>query len=146
MQRIELQFKLLFSIVFLLAVSEPIFGQLPVEDPKDEKPTGCDMIRTVLDTAILEAQRSPSNSFVIFIFRRGSGDDQKDLITNRLNTVKRHVEFRASDLSNIILAEGERHIGLGRVDIFIRGELRAVLYMSKNENLGSNCKDEGHGL
>jgi len=142
MHEVKLLRYALLNFFFFSVLVIPIFGQLPVEDPADEKPTGCDMLRTVLDTAVLEAKRATRNSFVFIVFRRGNGENQKELISSRMSTVRRHFEFRSSDMKNVILAEGERHAGLGRADFFFKGELAAVLYFPTNEMLGSTCKND----
>ncbi|MGH9930593.1 MAG: hypothetical protein ACREA9_15395 [Pyrinomonadaceae bacterium] len=74
---------------------------------------------------------------IIAIARLGNGERNRELNNRRLHNVRVYLtEFdwhRAPEI--LITAEGDRVMGYGRVELYVRGELFAVLEVRRNQDL-----------
>jgi hypothetical protein len=108
----------------------PIF---PVED----LPGGCEFNNSVLTVL---AQNTPADELIIVIARLGDRESRKNLNSRRLHNVKIFLtEFLVDSVrrrpETIILAEGQRVKGYGRVELYVKGKLYEVMKASHNADL-----------
>ncbi|MCI0525212.1 MAG: hypothetical protein L0Y75_08130 [Acidobacteria bacterium] len=76
------------------------------------------------------------DNLIIIIARLGSGERNKALNSRRLHNARAFLkEFLRRDEQAILVAEGEKVTGRGRLDFYIGGKLTDSLGMSANEDL-----------
>jgi hypothetical protein len=113
-----------------------------------DQPTGCEYNSAVLDGL---AQRTQPDELIIVIARLGSRERRPNLNDRRLQNVRTYLTEFLRDPTvrrnpkSIILAQGERVQGLGRIEFYISGKLVRALTMRTNADLtGANCAREPH--
>lgn len=101
-------------------------------------PTNCDLSNNVLNTIAYE---TGADELIIVIARLGEGERRRALNLRRLHNVRVYLtEYLAVHNASrrpetIILAEGERVSGYGRIEFYIRGRLEAALRLRRNTDL-----------
>ncbi len=95
-----------------------------------EKPEPCETAASYLDLAVIDT-RKLEKSYLIIIARLGTGEKSSRLNKERLEVVEEYVLRRGSDLK-YILAEGSRVKGLGRIELYVGGQLYRVMPLEKN--------------
>ena len=114
------------------------------QDPADDRvhvigPGFCQDNEVALDVI---AQNTPPDSLIIVIARLGERESRPSLNGRRLHNVRTFwTEFRNKRKpETIILAEGERVKGYGRLEIYVGGHLTTVLKLKHNwDLLVGNC-------
>jgi hypothetical protein len=98
------------------------------------KPTNCENHIAVLEAANHDAGK---DGLIILIGRLGSGDNKPDLNRHRLHTARAYLSdyLNVRSPSTIIIAEGERVQGYGRIDIYVGGKLYYVFAIKPNADL-----------
>jgi hypothetical protein len=127
----------LLSITSNAGAQQP---QSPTHDPadlSDAQPTSCSHRNSVLDSV---AQRVPVVEPVIVISRRGDDEPRADLGWRRLLNVRAYwTKFLPAGIrrkpETIILGEGEKVEGFGRLELYVRGKLFDVIKLRRNEDL-----------
>ena len=104
------------------------------------------------------AQNAPQDELIIVLARLGNGESRREINRRRLYNVKHCLTKRLTHESvrrnagTVILAEGERVKGYGRIEFYVRGKLFDHLNIMTGGDLvvgcyGSDpvgsCNDEG---
>jgi hypothetical protein len=120
------------------AVSSKVFMQ--------DQPTGCEYNSAVLDVL---AQKTSLDQLIIVIARLGSNEGRSNLNRRRLHNVRTYLTEFLTDPSvrrnteMIVLAQGERVHGFGRIEFYVSGKLVRTLTMRTNADLTiANCARE----
>jgi hypothetical protein len=106
--------------------------------PVEDLPGGCEFNNNILTVL---AQSTDDDELVIVIARLGDSESRKNLNYRRLHNVKTFLTEFLADASvrrrqeTIILAEGQRVKGYGRVELYIKGKLYEILKARHNADL-----------
>lgn len=84
-------------------------------------------------------ERINDGSSLIAIARLGKEDKSRDLNRKRLNAAKEWLSRAKFPLSKLVLAEGERVSGNGRVEFYVGGALTHVILPKPNMGLCVEC-------
>jgi hypothetical protein len=146
MKTIRVLFWLPVVVSLSLSLRQPIQSKTPPirsESLNQDEPTGCEYNTSVLDGL---AQSTSLDELIIVIAHLGRNETKSTLNHRRLDNVR---VFLTEYLTNpkvrrkqqtIILAEGERANGLGRVEFYVDGKLVDTLRMRTNADLSlGNC-------
>jgi hypothetical protein len=108
-----------------------------------DEPTGCEYNSAALDVL---AQKSRLADLIIVIARLGSNETRPNLNSRRLHNVRTYLTEFLTDPSvrrsseTIVLAQGERVLGFGRVEFYVNGKLVSTLTLRTNADLtAANC-------
>ena len=95
------------------------------------KPTNCENHIAVLEGANHDAGK---DGLIILIGRLGSGDNKPDLNRHRLHSARAYLTDYLSVRSKntIVIAEGEKVQGYGRIEIYVSGKLYYILAIKAN--------------
>lgn len=95
------------------------------------KPTNCENHIAVLEAANHDAGK---DGLIILIGRLGSGDNKLDLNRHRLHSARAYLTdyLNVRSPNTVIIAEGERVHGYGRIDIYVGGKLYYVFAIKAN--------------
>jgi hypothetical protein len=96
----------------------------------DQWPMECEGAATRLDFAVINT-RKLEGAYLIIIARLGSGELSRSLNQTRLASAEEYVLRRGSDLK-YVLAQGNRVKGLGRLEIYVGGQLVDIMPLRKN--------------
>jgi len=96
-----------------------------------EEPSGCEYIKHSLSDSLIEAKQN-ENSSIIFIFYLGKKDSVKNVTERRIKNIETYLKAEIPDLKQFVIAEGKRRNGLGKVEIYIKGNLVWQLFFRKN--------------
>ena len=100
--------------------------------------TRCESTKAMLD---LVAQRAGQEDFIIIIARLGTKETSRKLNRERMQLLADYLgDTRGVPKQRIVLAEGERVRGLGRVEIYLDGRLFTVFTINRNKDLGRGCE------
>ena len=105
-------------------------GQPQTTKSLDQWPMECEGAATRLDYAVLNT-RKLEGAYLILIARLGTGETSRNLNQARLSGVEEYVLRRGSDLK-YVLAQGSRVKGLGRIEIYVGGQLAEIMPLRKN--------------
>lgn len=102
---------------------------------------GCEIDEANFSVVWNDAKEIPNgNSFLIAIARLGDGDKTRSLNQKRLNATKEYIVGRIGFPANkLIVAEGEKVSGNGRVEFYIGGVLTHVILPKPNFSLCTEC-------
>jgi hypothetical protein len=105
------------------------------------KPVNCEHNIAQLEMASQQA----GNDKLIIIARLGDGERNRKLNWRRLQNARAYLSkyITARNPETIILAEGERVTGYGRIEIYVGGKLFSALAVKRNEDLiVGSCEPE----
>ena len=124
--------KVFFTFCLLLA-AHPIVAQ--VKQNKVE-PYNCGYNSHILDTV---HHLGGEKHLIIVIARLGDGEKNRALNRRRLHSVRAYLTESGwkRDPQTIILAEGERVKGYGRIEFYIYGGLYTVLGVHRNRDFAA---------
>lgn len=130
MQRLPL------TIVLLFAVNVPVsiaVGAMQLTGTV-QNPTNCEDNISILSDA---HHKAGDTGLIIAVARLGDGEKSQSLNHRRLHNIRVYLtEFdwhRAPE--TIIIAEGERVKGYGRIELYVGGKLFSVLPIKRNRDL-----------
>src|SRR5437588_805282 len=138
MSRVMFSFALLFLCLTLAADSTRTQGRAGQNTVRyaqtDPKPTNCENHIAVLQAANHDAGK---DGLIILIARLGNGDNKPDLNRHRLHSARAYLTDYLSvrPRNTIVIAEGEKVEGYGRIEIYIGGKLYYVLAVKANADL-----------
>jgi hypothetical protein len=120
-----MMFKYLLISVTLFLLAAPLGAQ---------EPTNCEYNISLLTTAHQDAEEG---DLIIAISRLGDGETKQELHYRRLHNIRAFLaEYqKARAPETIILAEGERAKGFGRVELYVKGDLHSVMVLRRNADL-----------
>lgn len=98
--------------------------------PTPEEPVPCSSAIEYLDFAMI-GTRKLEGAYLIIIARLGRGETSSRLNKRRLSIVDEYIKRNNSDLK-YVLAEGSRVNGLGRLELYVGGQLSYVMPLVKN--------------
>ena len=116
-------------------------GQPQTPKSLDQWPMECEGAATRLDFAVLNT-RKLEGAYLILIARLGTGEFSRSLNQARLSSVKEYVLRTGSDLK-YVLAQGSRVKGLGRLEIYVGGQLAEIMPLKKNAKGYCTGRDGG---
>jgi hypothetical protein len=96
----------------------------------DQWPMECEGAATRLDFAVINT-RKLEGTYLILVARLGSGEVSRSLNQTRLKSVEQYVLRSGADLK-YVLAQGSRLKGLGRVEVYVGGQLVEIMPLRKN--------------
>ena len=100
------------------------------DKPLDQWPMECEGAATRLDFAVINT-RKLEGAYLILVARLGSGEVSRTLNQTRLKSVEQYLLRRGADLK-YVLAHGSRLKGLGRIEIYVGGQLAEIMPLRKN--------------
>jgi hypothetical protein len=119
-----------------LAVALPAVtkGNLPQSARIEANPTNCENHIAILDIADQDAGR---DGLIIVVGRLGNGERSRELNQHRLHSARAYLtEYRrVRALGTIVIAEGERVAGYGRIELYVGGKLHTSFAIRKNAEL-----------
>lgn len=133
-----MNFHLILVVIIVFATGVGSSAQ-STKKSQDEIISNCeDAQRTVSTINNLKV-----NDNLIIISRLGKNETKKLIGRQRLEDVKSYLE-RAwkRDPQTIILAEGEKSTGLGRLDFYVVGMLAESLFLPKNKTISFYCYEK----
>lgn len=129
-----------------LLVALFIFASVPTGLGQDRaavvelKSAGCEIDEANFDVVRVDAlERLGENGFLIAVARLGIGDKRRNLNRSRLSSTKEWLRNAAFPIDRLVLAEGERVSGNGRVEFYIGGKLTHVILPTPNFGLCIEC-------
>ncbi len=129
---------LLVSLPVILFTTLLAQTQTDVVELKSE---GCEIDElnfSIVENAAREIRSG--NGFLIAIARLGDGDKASNLNQKRLSATKEYIVGRTGFPANkLILAEGEKASGNGRVEFYVGGVLTHVILPKPNLTLCTEC-------
>ncbi len=123
-----------------LSIPLSIAGQNPIPADRFEElgPAHCGDNIAVLDVL---TQRTSPNKLIIVIAHLGDGETRPNLNQRRLHNVRTYwLEYLTAEGARrkpetVVLAEGERISGYGRLHFYVDGKLIGVLKLRRNADL-----------
>jgi hypothetical protein len=93
----------------------------------------CEGTKAILDRFVIEAG---SDGIIILVARFGNGEVSPKINRDRLQHINYYLNItRGIPKNKLVLAEGERARGLGRVEIYAQGKLMLVLTVKRNGDI-----------
>ena len=128
---------LLLSVATVEAQDAPPLEALRPSDFVNLKPARCEERTATLDVI---TWRTPADELIIVVARLGDGETRPGLNRRRLHNVRAFwTEFMSGEQrrkpETIILAEGERVAGHGRLEFYVGGKLVSVIKAHRNSDV-----------
>jgi len=83
----------------------------------------------------LLAEKAAKNKLIILIARLGNSEFSKRLSQRRLRTITDYLRFtRAISAERLVTAEGDRVRDIGRIEVYLDGNLFMVFSLGRNKN------------
>jgi len=123
----------LFPVCFCISLHSKVIAQT--------RPSTCEEARHAFDESISSWLRSKER-FVIFVFHKGMDETAQDIIDKRMKSVVAHINFRGVDDRHFVMAEGKKRNGLGKLDIYVEGQIALELYAAQNAEIGADCRSK----
>ncbi len=126
----------LFWVPFPVAAQDqtlkPIAGGIGVAD----KPLNCEMTLLLMeDVRDLIRAQGGENNVLILIARLGSGEKSRSLNRRRLLNVREGLQGTLGTVEPIIITEGDRVNGFGRVEVYSGGKFVGALLARRNSHV-----------
>lgn len=142
--------RLRLALVVVLTAAGCLTAAMPPEvqsdlaqGPRTEaSPTNCETHIAILDIADQDAGRG---GLIIMIARLGDGERSRELNQHRLHSARAYLtEYRAvRSPDTIVIAEGERVTGYGRIELYIGGKLHTLFAIRRNADLSvGSCEPQ----
>jgi len=128
-------FSLWLNVSNVLAQQQPSTPN--VRDFDNQRPTNCADRTAAIDGT---SQQTPADGLIIVIARLGDGETRANLNQRRLHNVRTYwTEFLPTQYrrnpETILLAEGEKVRGYGRLEFYIGGKLSLMIKLLSNDDL-----------
>jgi hypothetical protein len=131
--------KLFFVIALLLFLALAVAAQEQKLEPIEEgfgvsdRPLNCETTLVRMENIGRLAKASTDEKGVlILIARRGNGEKSLTLSRRRLTNVRHGLQVTLGIVKPIVVAEGERVSGFGRVEVYLDGKFIGALLARKN--------------
>jgi hypothetical protein len=127
----------LLSMSFLLTLflSESVPAQNPIRSNCEEHSASLDFVR---QEALSDVGK---DGVIIAIARLGTGESSRALNRRRLSNVSVNLRDHGFSVKRLIVAQGERVSGYGRVELYVAGNLSQTLYAVRHKDLCVDCCD-----
>jgi hypothetical protein len=129
-------FRVLVNIALFVTVASTVAAQqASTVSSTNERPGNCNSNSAQLDRVRNEASAGMEKGEVIIaIARLGKGEASSDLNRRRLYSVQAYLSKRAAvPEKSIVVGEGQRAEGYGRVELYVGGKLLNVLLAEHNK-------------
>lgn len=110
----------------------PEIRAIPYCSPKE--PVNCEVANFYLDNAAFRA-RALDDTYLIVIARLGDGEMSRQLNISRMRIVQNFLS-NWRGVKRVVMAEGERVKGYGRLEFYVGGKLLFKLPVRRNKNIG----------
>ena len=134
--------KLLLVSTFITAFSFSVLAQAEkTEEVIELRSNGCEIDESNFNEVSQNARKNMGEKdALIVIARRGTRDKKRDLNRLRLATTRAWLVGKGAFPTNrLILAEGERVDGEGRLEFYIGGKLTHIIFPKPNFGLCAEC-------
>jgi hypothetical protein len=129
--------RILICIILSCAVDSPAQDSWPPRIFQGFDGTHCETTKAELD---LVAQTAGRDKTIIIIARLGIGESSRVINRRRMGGLRDYLESaRAFPPDKLITAEGERVRGLGRIELYVGGELLMVFTLKRNKDFWRGC-------
>jgi hypothetical protein len=107
----------------------------------NEKPVNCATGLVTQDFVVNHVVEDKSNGILIVVVHPGTGETSQRLRQRRLYNVRQYFKNRGARVpsARVIVAEGEKVTGLGRIDYYFDGKLFAQLVFPKRGYICHSC-------
>lgn len=140
--------RFLISLVLSITAIDSRPSAVGAQSTAQNRPTGCEYNTSILDGL---AQKTKPDELIIVIAHLGTRDTKPNLNDRRLHNVRTYLTEFLTEPSvrrkpaTVILAQGERVQGFGRIDFYVHGQLAESLRIRVNADLSvANCAREPH--
>jgi hypothetical protein len=131
--------KVLFLLLGLALMPNPIGGVQPDPKAKNQEQSKAILADCEFNAAFLDFihDLTKDGGLIIVIGRLGDGETSRSLNQRRLQMVRQYLTNNPwkKPRESVILAEGERVSGLGRVEFYFEGKLERALLVKRQRNL-----------
>lgn len=133
--------RILLLVFGILMSSHISFGQVQSNNRVLElRSESCEIDEHNFNVVMVDALGKLNESgFLIVIARPGKGDKSPSLSRKRLDAAKEWMGRAEFPTNRLILAEGERVSGSGRVEFYVGGALTHVILPRANQGLCTQC-------
>jgi hypothetical protein len=135
-----LHFAVAASLLFLSSCIADAQGKIELgaipSSQVETKPTNCELNSSKLSGAHQAAAATGHDTIIIAIARLGDGERRAEVNRRRLHNVRVFLAeaWKRSPLS-VVLAQGERVRGYGRVELYVGGRLFELIAVKTNGDL-----------
>ena len=131
--------KYLFILLYFVAGVSVVAAQNSA--PSNEaSPTSCEQNSATIDQLrYMVTQGENKDSFVIAVARLGKGETSRELSRRRLYNLGTYWKEHRMPAERLILAEGERVGGSGRVELYVSGKLFDRLVARRGKDVCVAC-------
>lgn len=105
-----------------------------------DQPLNCEMNLQNLEYVRTFSQEQKTG-FLIIVARLGSKETRREMNSRRLYNVRLKLTLIGVQPDRIIVAEGERVRGFGRVEFYLRGEMVGALPVAQEKDICVGCCD-----
>jgi hypothetical protein len=128
-------FSVIFSVLFIWGNSYAQNSDT-VKISKNQI-TSCEYIKNALDYSLIDSKKLEGSSLIILLH---SGENEsKNINESREKFIKKYLNFRNPNFSQIVFAQGERNTQLGKAEIYIGGKLEWKFFFRKNKTGWNSC-------
>jgi hypothetical protein len=132
------------AIFIMLVVSSFVSGvsqQSPKANlPQERRPIGCENNSAQLGRTAEALGKAGSDGVIIAVARLGTGEVSRELNRRRLCNVNFFLQhYSGVPEKRVVIAEGEKVKGYGRVDLYVGGALVETLLADKGKDLCVTC-------
>jgi hypothetical protein len=138
----RIKYKQFLPLFIALLLFVPIFIAAQERPEKNNELQNCETGLAYQDVVINEAlEKTKGSGVLIVIARLGDGENSRELIRRRMYNVRQYFKDRGSRIApvKVIVAEGERVKGYGRLEYYLGGELYEQLLFRKNGYICHSC-------
>ena len=130
----------LFLSISLTAFSQERSGGNEYFDDSDTRLINCEQYSADIDRMRSQFSELIGRSdYIILVARSGMGERSRELNRRRLHNVSERLKAAGIEADKIVIAEGERVAGLGRVEIYASGRKIESLRASRNQDICVEC-------
>jgi hypothetical protein len=137
--RIQFHLSAFMALALCLALAGNDNGAMAQSQrPFLSEDNNCESNKATWDSIAIDSE----GDLIILIARLDGGERSRDLSRRRLHNLYTYLTYvREIPREKIIRAEGARARGRGRVEVYLRGKLRGVFTVGRNEDLrGGECE------
>jgi hypothetical protein len=138
-------FKILLVFLFITCVGINILAQeqgIKLEDvvSYEKRLINCEQYAAdIYGLASRFPELIEKSDFIVLVARLGKGETNRRFNQRRLHNVRERIKMSGIDTKKIIVAEGERVSGLGRVEVYAGGKLIEVFPVWRNRDICVEC-------
>lgn len=129
--------KVLALVIWVLLLFQVTLAQTK----QDGFPYNCDAMLAIFDNVALVASTEPNkDSFVIIVAYLGRGEKSRSYNQQRLKALEFYLtKYRGFSKERLILTEGKRRNGLGKVEFYVGGKLSDEIFLVKRGRICTSC-------